>query len=146
MDNAGLLSSVHLLYLASHNLRLLIDEKIKEYDLGFNSWMVLVLIRNEPALLTQREIAARLGLKEPSVGELIKQLMKRKYLARAVDVHDRRKYAIKITAPGMAAYDAVQQALIPVLEDVFNDLDLSHLQRALTTILLTTKEYIAEGE
>ncbi len=143
MDNAGLLSRVHLLYLASHNLRLLIDQKIKDNHIGFNGWMLLVCIRNEPHIITQREIALRMGLKEPSVGELIKQLMKQKLLVRAVNISDRRKYAIKITEKGVAMYDEVQRALVPLFQDIF-PLQLAQFDEILLSILAATKRHTGE--
>lgn len=144
MDNSGLLSRVHLLYLASHNLRLLIDQKIKDSNIGFNGWMLLVCIRNEPQIITQREIAQRMGLKEPSVGELIKQLMKQKLLIRAVNTHDRRKYAIKITEKGVAMYDAIHRALLPLLVNIFPE-PMPQFDDLLSRILTATKGYIAES-
>lgn len=138
MDNAGFLSRVHLLYLASHNLRLLIDQKIKDNNIGFNGWMLLVCIHNEPQIITQREIALRMGLKEPSVGELIKQLMKQKLLVRAINIHDRRKYAIKITDKGVAMYEEIQRALLPLFRDIFPP-QLEQFDGILLTILTATK-------
>ena len=143
MDNAGLLSRVHLLYLASHNLRLLIDQKIKDNHIGFNGWMLLVCIRNEPQIVTQREIALRMGLKEPSVGELIKQLMKQKLLVRAVNTSDRRKFAIKITDQGVAMYDEIQQGLQPLFHTIFPG-QMEQFDELLQTILAATKRYTAE--
>lgn len=105
--------------------------------------MLLVCIRNEPQIVTQREIALRMGLKEPSVGELIKQLMKQKLLVRAVNTSDRRKYAIKITDKGVAMYNDIQQALLPLFHTIFPG-QMEQLDGLLQTILAATKRYTAE--
>ncbi|MGG7446821.1 MarR family winged helix-turn-helix transcriptional regulator [Kosakonia oryzendophytica] len=128
MDNHACLSRAHLLYLASHNLQLLIEQKIKAHNIGFNSWLILVCIHNEAEKLTQRQLAQRLGLKDPSVGELVKHLMKLKFLARAIDTHDRRKYAIKITEQGIVICNEIHAMLAPLFSHVF-DLPAAELQQ-----------------
>src|SRR5215470_5683567 len=67
-----------------------LDERLKPMGLSQAKWRTLMHLSSAGDALTQAEIAARLGVEEPTVVNLIHRLEKESWITRKNSPHDRR--------------------------------------------------------
>src|SRR5438876_12400694 len=79
-----------LLHGTARAWRLKLDERLKPMGLSQAKWRTLLHLSLTPGTLTQTEIAARLGIEEPSLVTLLHRLESERWVARRGSPHDRR--------------------------------------------------------
>jgi MarR family transcriptional regulator, transcriptional regulator for hemolysin len=84
-----------------------LDERLKPMGLSQAKWRTLLHLSLAPDALTQAEIAARLGIEEPTVVSLLRRLEKEGWITRTNSTHDRR---CKMVLLGRRA----QQVIAPI--------------------------------
>jgi MarR family transcriptional regulator for hemolysin len=67
-----------------------LDERLKPMGLSQAKWRTLMHLSIAPNALTQAEIAARLGVEEPTVVALLHRLEREAWITRTNSPHDRR--------------------------------------------------------
>src|SRR5438876_3171719 len=67
-----------------------LDERLKPMGLSQAKWRTLMHLSIAPDALTQAEIAARLGVEEPTVVALLHRLEQEAWITRTNSTHDRR--------------------------------------------------------
>ena len=67
-----------------------LDERLKPMGLSQAKWRTLMHLSIAPDALTQAEIAARLGVEEPTVVTLLHRLEREAWITRTNSPHDRR--------------------------------------------------------
>src|ERR1700736_6819633 len=70
--------------------RLKLDERLKPMGLSQAKWRTLLHLSVAPGPLTQAEIAAHLGIEEPTLVTLLHRLEGDRWVARKNAFHDRR--------------------------------------------------------
>lgn len=100
--------------------------------LGINRyWYILSLIHANNGLLTQKELAARLGKDKSAMVNIIDFLTERGYVYREVNPTDRRQHLLKITEKAgnavpeiVAAFEAINATaatdILPAEMEIFN--------------------------
>ena len=96
----------------SNTIFYIIEQTIKEYrkfsqkkiseEIGtitIDQGLILLFLNNRPEL-TQKEIARLIFRENASVTRMIDSLVKKKFLKRTVNKHDRRRYTLNITPEG----------------------------------------------
>jgi len=97
----------------------------------------------DPEPLTVKQLAERMGLSLPGASRAADALLKRGWLSRQEDEHDRRMKRLAITADGRDVLRRVEEARMAGLEDVIADIptaDLDRLSRAIDPILARLEE------
>src|ERR1700750_3173748 len=79
-----------LLHGTARPWRLKLDERLKPMGLSQAKWRTLMHLSLAGDALTQSEIAARLGVEEPTVVNLMHRLEKESWITRKNSQHDRR--------------------------------------------------------
>lgn len=79
-----------LLHGTARAWRLKLDERLKPMGLSQAKWRTLLHLSLAPGALTQSEIAARLGIEEPSLVTLLHRLEDEGWVQRRGAPHDRR--------------------------------------------------------
>ncbi|MEP7016307.1 MAG: MarR family transcriptional regulator [Verrucomicrobiota bacterium] len=79
-----------LLHGTARAWRLKLDERLRPMGLSQAKWRTLLHLSLAPEALTQAEIAARLGIEEPSLVTLLHRLEDEGWVARREASHDRR--------------------------------------------------------
>ena len=79
-----------LLHGTARTWRQKLDERLKPMGLSQAKWRTLLHLSIAPEALTQAEIAARLGVEEPTVVTLLHRLEKEDWITRRSSTHDRR--------------------------------------------------------
>src|SRR5436189_6450788 len=80
----------HLLHGTARTWRQKLDERLKPMGLSQAKWRTLLHLSLAQDALTQAEIAARLGVEEPSVVTLLHRLEREGWVTRKSSPHDRR--------------------------------------------------------
>jgi MarR family transcriptional regulator, transcriptional regulator for hemolysin len=76
--------------------RLKLDERLKPMGLSQAKWRTLLHLSIAPEALTQKEIAARLGIEEPTLVTLLRRLEKDGWIARKGSQDDRRCKLVRL--------------------------------------------------
>jgi MarR family transcriptional regulator for hemolysin len=79
-----------LLHGTARAWRLKLDQRLKPMGLSQAKWRTLLHLSLAPDALTQAEIAARLGIEEPSLVALLHRLEREGWVKRQSATHDRR--------------------------------------------------------
>jgi len=95
-----------LLHGTARAWRLKLDERLKPMGLSQAKWRTLLHLSLAGDALTQAEIAARLGVEEPTVVTLLHRLEKEGWIVRKASPHDRR---CKMVALGRRAKSVISQ-------------------------------------
>jgi MarR family transcriptional regulator, transcriptional regulator for hemolysin len=108
-----------LLHGTARAWRLKLDERLKPMGLSQAKWRTLLHLSVASDALTQAEIAARLGVEEPSVVTLLHRLEREGWVTRQSSPHDRRcnmvhlgRRAQRIIAPIKTAADELRHELL----------------------------------
>jgi MarR family transcriptional regulator for hemolysin len=80
----------HLLHGTARAWRQKLDERLKPMGLSQAKWRTLMHLSIAREALTQAEIAARLGVEEPTVVTLLHRLEREAWITRTNSAHDRR--------------------------------------------------------
>jgi len=126
-----------LLHGTARAWRLKLDERLKPMGLSQAKWRTLLHLSLAGDALTQAEIAARLGVEEPTVVTLLHRLEKEGWIIRRGSPHDRR---CKMVLLGRRAQDVIcqisgeaEQLRHELLENI-SAADLRTCMRVLTQI------------
>lgn len=103
--------------------------RIANHGIRGGAWFVLRVLWQRDGL-TQRELAGRLGLMEPSVQEMLRAMERDGLVTRQRDEQDRRKVRIRVTERARE----LEPALMGIAEEV-NTLMLSGLNAAEEALL-----------
>src|SRR6266480_2078183 len=95
-----------LLHGTARAWRLKLDERLKPMGLSQAKWRTLLHLSLAGDALTQAEIAARLGVEEPTVVTLLHRLEKEGWIVRRGSSHDRR---CKMVLLGRRAQNVISQ-------------------------------------
>jgi MarR family transcriptional regulator, transcriptional regulator for hemolysin len=95
-----------LLHGTARAWRLKLDERLKPMGLSQAKWRTLLHLSLAGDALTQAEIAARLGVEQPTVVTLLHRLEKEGWIVRRGSPHDRR---CKMVLLGQRAQDVISQ-------------------------------------
>jgi MarR family transcriptional regulator, transcriptional regulator for hemolysin len=108
-----------LLHGTARAWRLKLDQRLKPMGLSQAKWRTLLHLSVAPDALTQAEIAARLGIEEPSLVALLHRLEREGWVKRQSATHDRRcnlvllgRRAERVIAQINAAADKLRHELL----------------------------------
>lgn len=90
-----------LIHDTAHNLRLVIDKKLADYNLTRVKWLALGIIRSYPGI-SQSALASRMELGDATVGRLVDRIEERGFLERHPNPDDRRAYGLHLTPDAKA--------------------------------------------
>ena len=70
------------------------QELRKNFGITFGQWKIIITLSNNNDVLTQKEIAEKLGLESPTIIPIIDKLEKDGFVTRKPDKNDRRNNRI----------------------------------------------------
>jgi MarR family transcriptional regulator for hemolysin len=118
----------HALHNTARAWRQAIDRRLKHIGLSQASWMAIAtLAKAEP--LSQTELAARLGVEDPTMVSMIDRMVKAGYMVRQPSPTDRRVKLVHLTDEGRAIYHTVRAAADPLRRELLANVDRSELER-----------------
>ena len=131
----------HVRYILRRVFRI-IEEKAKELGLESLAHQALLQVYGSPnQALRVSELAERLDIAPAFASNLIKGLVKSKYLKRDADASDRRVTILKITSAGRAICDRIDDEVKPHVDYFTSQLTNDERETALSTLMF----YVGPG-
>lgn len=119
-----------------------LEKDLRPYGITRSQWITLYFIYETPRI-TQKELANKMAIKEPSIVRLIQRLESEGLLDRIQDENDKRNKQLQLTTKGTNKC----LTLLPVTEKFKNDTikgiseeDLETCMRVLNTMVKNTKK------
>ena len=90
---------------------------IAELDVSITQMKSLHVLADSGSEISVKELSDRLGLSLPGASRMVDALLRRGWLERREDPHDRRMKRVGITAEGREVLDRIEAARLAGLED-----------------------------
>ncbi len=117
-------STGHLIKVAHRSFQQALQAQLAEHKVKLSHWLCLRHLFEEEGL-TQRELSKRVNVKESTLVAVILDMEGAGFINRIRDTHDRRKYAVRLTAKGRRT----TKKLLPLAKKV-NDLGADNFTKA----------------
>ena len=117
--------------------RLKLDERLKPMGLSQAKWRTLLHLSVAPGPLTQSEIAARLGIEEPTLVTLLHRLEDDGWVTRKNAAHDRRCKTVHLARRAQRVITQISAEAFKLRHELLDDIPVSELRtcmRVLTKI------------
>lgn len=129
------------------------DRICKKYDIGQTSFDILMFLYNNENVRTAKEICRLRGIKPAIVSVQIDKLIKSGYIARDVDVNDRRRQLLTlsdkvapITADGIKMQQGFSDMLFDGIDTEEGRIYIRVLEKMLANVNRCEKEGFNFGE
>ena len=111
-----------------------LDERLKPMGLSQAKWRTLLHLFLARDALTQAEIAARLGVEEPSVVTLLHRLEKEGWVVRRNSSHDRRCKMVQLGRRAQRVIDQINAAADDLRHELLTDIPKAELQTCIKVL------------
>src|SRR5437870_3654217 len=126
-----------LLHGTARAWRLKLDERLKPMGLSQAKWRTLLHLSRASEPLTQAEIAARLGIEEPTLVTLLHRLENDRWVSRRNAEHDRRCKTVHLAPRAQRVIDEINSAAFTLRHELLDQIapaDLRTCVRVLRSI------------
>ncbi|MGA0546948.1 MarR family transcriptional regulator [Brevundimonas sp. VNH65] len=120
--------------LASRKWRLRLDERLRHLDLTQARWHVLLELRKADKILSQKDLAARIGIEPPTLVRQLDDLERRGLVRREAIEGDRRVNAVYLTEAAGPVLDAILEIAEQVRREITGGLSRDDLTTATRVI------------
>ena len=121
-----------------------IDQELrKKFGITFGQWKVLIILANNAAGLTQREIADKLALEGPTLIPIIDKLEKDAFVIRKIDPKDRRINRILLTEKAHEFLDETIESVSQIKKiclDQISEEDISTTKKTLVQMWVNLQD------
>ena len=105
-----------------------LDQRLKPLGFTQGKWMALVHLANSAEPLTQRELAARMGVEEPTLAGVLNRLQKDGWIDRKAAAHDRRCKTVHLESKSKKVIDRIFNAAQSLRHELIADISPNDLQ------------------
>jgi len=123
-----------LLHGTARAWRLKLDERLKPMGLSQAKWRTLLHLSLAPGTLTQAEIAARLGIEEPSLVTLLHRLESEGWVSRRSSPHDRRCKMVHLGRRAQRVITQINAAADELRHELLAEIPASELQTCIKVL------------
>ncbi|MEY2439321.1 MAG: MarR family transcriptional regulator, transcriptional regulator for hemolysin [Verrucomicrobiota bacterium] len=137
-----------LLHQTAHAWRLKLDQRLKPMGLSQAKWRTLLHLSRAEASLTQAEIAARLGIEEPTLVNLLHRLEKSGWVVRREALHDRRCKTVHLGRRAAHVIDEINTAASELRHELIHGISANDLKiciRVLKKVRNKAEEGVRNG-
>jgi MarR family transcriptional regulator for hemolysin len=131
------------LHASSRSWRMALDRRLKHLGLSQASWMAIASIAKYDTQPSQTELAAKLGVEDPTMVAMIDRLVKAGYVLRQPSETDRRVKLVVLTDAGKLIYAEVMEVATSFRMQLLKDVDPATL--LLVTEFLETVQAMTES-
>ena len=135
----------HLLHGTARAWRQKLDERLKPMGLSQAKWRTLMHLSIAQEALTQAEIAARLGVEEPTVVTLLHRLEREAWITRTSSPHDRRCKMVLLGRRAQRVITQINATAEKLRHELFAGIPESDLQTCMR-VLARIRERAEKGE
>src|SRR5207302_3250336 len=111
-----------------------LDQRLKPMGLSQAKWRTLMHLSIAPDALTQAEIAARLGVEEPTVVALLHRLEREAWVTRTNSPHDRRCKMVLLGRRAQRVIAQINATADRLRNELFADITPSALQTSMRVL------------
>lgn len=123
-----------LLHGVARAWRLKLDERLKPMGLSQAKWRTLMHLSVAPGPLTQAEIAAHLGIEEPTLVTLLHRLEDERWVARKNASHDRRCKTVHLAPRARRVIEQIGSAAFKLRHELLDDISPSDLRTCIRVL------------
>lgn len=123
-----------LLHGTAHAWRLKLDERLKPMGLTQAKWRTLMHLSLSPDPLTQAEIAAHLGIEEPTLVTLLHRLEGDRWVARKNAAHDGRCKTVHLAPRAQRIIEQINSAAFKLRHELLDDISPSELRTCIQVL------------
>ncbi len=124
-----------LLHGTARAWRLKLDERLKPMGLSQAKWRTLLHLSIAPDALTQAEIAARLGVEEPTVVTLLHRLEREGWVTRQSSPHDRRCNMVHLGRRTQRVIAQIKTVADELRHELLADIPASELRTCIKVLI-----------
>jgi MarR family transcriptional regulator for hemolysin len=135
----------HLLHGTARAWRQKLDERLKPMGLSQAKWRTLLHLSIAHEALTQAEIAARLGVEEPSVVTLLHRLERESWITRKSSPHDRRCKMVLLGRRAQGVIGQINATAQKLRHELLAEIPESDVQTCMR-VLARIRERAEKGE
>ena len=138
-----------LLHGTARAWRLKLDERLKPMGLSQAKWRTLLHLSRTSTPLTQAEIAAHLGIEEPTLVTLLHRLEDDRWVARKNSSRDRRCKTVHLAPRAERVIEQINAAAFKLRHELLDDIspsDLRTCMRVLKSIQQKAEKAIGNGK
>jgi MarR family transcriptional regulator for hemolysin len=135
-----------LLHGTARAWRLKLDARLKPMGLSQAKWRTLLHLSMADAVLTQAEVAARLGIEEPTLVNLLHRLEKGGWVARRTAAHDRRCKTVHLGKRAHRVISQINATAAELRHELLADIPASDLQTCLRVLAHIRRKAEREDE
>ena len=117
-----------LLHGVARAWRLKLDQRLKPIGLSQAKWRTLLHLSLADDALTQSEIAARLGVEEPTLVNLLHRLERAGWVARKTAPHDRRCKTVHLGNRAQHAIEQINATASSLRDELLSEIPTADLQ------------------
>jgi MarR family transcriptional regulator for hemolysin len=132
-----------LLHGTARAWRLKLDERLKPLGMSQARWRTLLHLSWADQPLTQAEIAARLGIEEPTLVNLLHRLEEAGWVKRASAPHDRRCKTVTLQRRAHRVIGRIDQTASQLRHELLSEIprqEIAICMRVLATILAKAEQ------
>ncbi|HET7674475.1 MAG TPA: MarR family transcriptional regulator [Gammaproteobacteria bacterium] len=114
-----------------------LDQRLKPLGLSQAKWMVIMHLDRSGGGLVQRELAARVGIEDPSLARLLDRMAAGGWIERRESPEDRRCKTVHLTRKARTAARRIKDVIDALRRELLADLssdDLAHCARVFEAI------------
>jgi MarR family transcriptional regulator for hemolysin len=123
-----------LLHGVAHAWRLKLDERLKPMGLSQAKWRTLLHLSIAPDALTQKQIAARLGIEEPTLVSLLHRLEKSGWVVRRDAEHDRRCKTVHLGTRARGVISQISATAEDLRRELLKDIPSAELRTCIRVL------------
>jgi MarR family transcriptional regulator, transcriptional regulator for hemolysin len=123
-----------LLHGTARAWRLKLDERLKPMGLSQAKWRTLLHLSLAPGPLTQAEIAAHLGIEEPTLVTLLHRLESDRWVARKNASHDRRCKTVHLARRAQRVIAQINAAAFKLRHELLDEISASELRTCIRVL------------
>ena len=137
-----------LLHGTARAWRLKLDQRLKPIGLSQAKWRTLLHLSRAESTLTQAEIAARLGIEEPTLVNLLHRLEKSGWVFRRDAEHDRRCKTVHLGKRAADIIDDINATALKLRRELVHGIpprDLKICMKVLSQVRAKAEEGVGNG-
>jgi MarR family transcriptional regulator for hemolysin len=123
-----------LLHGVARAWRLKLDQRLKPLGLSQAKWRTLLHLYRAENPLTQAEIAASLGIEEPTLVSLLHRLERAGWVLRKAAEHDRRCKTVHLGRRAHRAIEQINDTAVNLREELLADIPPADLSRCMDVL------------
>lgn len=117
-----------LLHGVARAWRLKLDDRLKPMGLSQAKWRTLLRLSQATGPLTQAEIAAHLGIEEPTLVTLLHRLEDDQWVSRKCAVHDRRCKTVHLTRRAQRVIEEINSEAFKLRHELLDEISPAELR------------------